>query len=52
MTAQPATAYPFKDLPEGTITFLFSDGDSFFVAFPRATNAVAAAFEAQRASTT
>jgi len=90
MTAQPATPFPFRDLPEGTVTFLFSDiegstqllyrlgdrfkptlaehhrilreaaahggghvvgieGDSFFVAFPRATNAVAAAVEAQRA---
>jgi len=90
MTAQPATSFPFGDLPEGTVTFLFSDiegstrllyrlgdqftavlaehhrilreavahgggqvvrteGDSFFVAFPRATNAVAAAVEAQRA---
>src|SRR5512137_391191 len=90
MSAQPATPLPFGDLPEGTVTFLFSDiegstqllyrlgdgfttvlaehhrilreavahaggqvvrteGDSFFVAFPRATNAVAAAVEAQRA---
>jgi len=81
---------PFTDLPEGTITFLFTDiegstqllgrlrnryatllydhrrilreaftnwnghevstqGDSFFIAFPRARDAVAAAVEAQRA---
>ena len=87
MTTQPATPFAFGDLPEGTVTFLFSDiegstqllyrlgdrfkatlaehhrilreavahggghivgieGDSFFVAFPRATNAVAAAVEA------
>ena len=90
MTAQPTAPYPFGDLPEGTVTFLFSDiegstqllyqfrdhyaaalaehhgilreavahgggyvvdteGDSFFVAFPRARHAVAAAVEAQRA---
>jgi predicted ATPase/class 3 adenylate cyclase len=89
MTAQPATSFPFGDLPEGTVTFLFSDiesstqmlyrlgnqftmtlaehhkilrqvialsgghvvrteGDSFFVAFPRVTSAVTAAVKAQR----
>jgi predicted ATPase/class 3 adenylate cyclase len=89
MTAQPATQFPFGDLPEGTVTFLFTDiegstqllqrlrdryailladqrrilreafahwqghevdtqGDAFFVAFSRATQAVSAAAEAQR----
>ena len=83
---------PFPDLPEGTVTFLFTDiegstmllqrlrdqymtmladqrrilreafahwqgqevdtqGDAFFVAFPRATGAVSAAVEIQRALT-
>ena len=78
MTAQPTAPYPFGELPEGTVTFLFTDiegstqllyrlrerfsavlaehhrilreavahggghdvrtqGDAFFVAFPRAT---------------
>jgi class 3 adenylate cyclase len=90
MSEQPVTPFPFGELPEGTVTFLFSDiegstqllyrlgdqftavlaehhrilreavahgggqvvrteGDSFFVAFPRATEAVSAAVEAQRA---
>jgi class 3 adenylate cyclase len=90
MSEQSASPFPFGELPEGTVTFLFSDiegstqllyrlgdqftavlaehhrilreavahgggqvvrteGDSFFVAFPRATEAVAAAVEAQRA---
>jgi WD40 repeat protein/class 3 adenylate cyclase len=89
LTTQPSTPLPFRDLPEGTVTFLFSDiegstqllyrlrdtyttllaehhrimresvslggghvvdteGDSFFVAFPRARDAVAAAVAAQR----
>ena len=89
MTAQPATQFPFGDLPEGTVTFLFTDiegstqllqrlrdryailladqrrilreafahwqghevdtqGDAFFVAFSRATQAVSAAAAAQR----
>jgi WD40 repeat protein/class 3 adenylate cyclase len=88
MCAQPATTVPFTELPEGTVTFLFSDiegstkllyqlgdqftavltdhhrilreavaesggqvvrteGDAFFVAFPRARKAVVAAVEAQ-----
>ena len=25
MTTQPTTPFPFRDLPEGTVTFLFSD---------------------------
>ena len=90
MPSQPTAPLPFRDLPEGTVTFLFSDiegstqllyrlgdrftavvgehhrilreaisqasgqvvrteGDSFFVAFPRATDAVAAAVAAARA---
>jgi WD40 repeat protein/class 3 adenylate cyclase len=90
MNAQPsAFEIPFRDLPEGTVTFLFTDiegstqlldrlrdkyailladqrrilreafgnwnghevdtqGDAFFVAFSRATQAVGAAAEAQR----
>ena len=90
MNAQPsAPEIPFRDLPEGTVTFLFTDiegstqlldrlrdryailladqrrilreafanwnghevdtqGDAFFVAFSRATQAVGAAAEAQR----
>src|SRR5512136_970478 len=89
MDIQPSTHIPFSDLPEGTVTFLFTDiegstqllarlrdkyailledhhrilrqaianwdghevdtqGDAFFVAFSRATQAVGAAAEAQR----
>ncbi len=89
MTALQTAPYSSRVLPEGTVTFLFSDiegstqllyrlgdqvtavlaehhrilreavahgggqvvrteGDAFFVAFPRATDAVAAAVEAQR----
>ena len=89
MRNQPSTQIPFSDLPEGTVTFLFTDiegstqllhrlrdkyailladhhrilreafvhwdghevdtqGDAFFVAFSRATQAVSAAAEAQR----
>jgi WD40 repeat protein/class 3 adenylate cyclase len=89
MNDQPSTQLPFSDLPEGTVTFLFTDiegstkllnhlrdkyailladqrrilreafanwnghevdtqGDAFFVAFTRATQAVGAAAEAQR----
>jgi WD40 repeat protein/class 3 adenylate cyclase len=89
MSNQPSTQIPFSDLPEGTVTFLFTDiegstqllhrlrdkyailledhhrilreafanwdghevdtqGDAFFVAFSRATQAVGAAAEAQR----
>jgi len=89
MSDQLLVQPPFPDLPEGTVTFLFTDiegstqllqrlrdqyailladqrrllrqafahweghevdtqGDAFFVAFPRATQAVAAAVEAQR----
>src|SRR5512136_152871 len=89
MTAQSSAQIPFPDLPEGTVTFLFTDiegstrllyrlreyyttlladqrrilreafanwkghevdtqGDAFFVAFPRATQAVSAAAQAQR----
>jgi WD40 repeat protein/class 3 adenylate cyclase len=88
MSEHPASSLPFGDLPEGTVTFLFSDiegstqllyrlgdqftsvlaehhrilreavahgggqvvrteGDAFFVAFPRARDAVSAAVEAQ-----
>jgi WD40 repeat protein/class 3 adenylate cyclase len=90
MNIQPSVAIPFPDLPEGTVTFLFTDiegstrllqqlqegyavlladqrrllreafaawqgrevdtqGDAFFVAFSRATQAVCAAAQAQRA---
>jgi class 3 adenylate cyclase len=90
MNVQPPVQIPFPDLPEGTVTFLFTDiegstqllhrlregyatlladqrrllreafanwkghevdtqGDAFFVAFSRATQAVSAAAEAQRA---
>ncbi len=89
MTNQPSSQLPVPDLPEGTVTFLFTDiegstqllarlrdkyailleehhkimreafthwdghevdtqGDAFFVAFSRATQAVGAAVEAQR----
>src|SRR5512143_1895464 len=89
MTPQPTAPLPFGDLPEGTVTFLFTDiegstqllqrlrgqyatlladqrrllreafshwhghevdtqGDAFFVAFSRATQAISAAVEAQR----
>ena len=89
MNTQPPGQIPFPDLPEGTVTFLFTDiegstqllhrlregytflladhhrilrevftnwdghevdtqGDAFFVAFSRATQAVGAAVEAQR----
>ena len=89
MDTQPSVQIPFQDLPEGTVTFLFTDiegstkllhhlreryatlladqrrilreaidtwhghevdtqGDAFFVAFSRATQAVSAAAEAQR----
>jgi len=89
MTAQSSVQIPFPELPEGTVTFLFTDiegstkllqrlreqyttllaeqrqilreaftnwngrevdtqGDAFFVAFSRATQAVGAAAEAQR----
>jgi WD40 repeat protein/class 3 adenylate cyclase len=89
MNIQPSVPIPFPDLPEGTVTFLFTDiegstqllhrlrdkyailladhhrilreafsnwdghevdtqGDAFFVAFSRATQAVGAAAEAQR----
>jgi len=89
MNTQPSTQIPFSILPEGTVTFLFTDiegstqllhrlrdkyailledhhrilreafanwdghevdtqGDAFFVAFSRATQAVSAATEAQR----
>src|SRR5512137_1091075 len=88
MNSHPSTSIPFSDLPEGTVTFLFTDiegstqllarlrdkyailledhhrilrqaitnwdghevdtqGDAFFVAFSRATQAVGAAVEAQ-----
>jgi WD40 repeat protein/class 3 adenylate cyclase len=90
MDHSPSTPIPFTDLPEGTVTFLFTDiegstrlleqlregyatlladqrrilreafavwqgrevdtqGDAFFVAFSRATQAVCAAAQAQRA---
>jgi class 3 adenylate cyclase len=90
MNTQPSVQIPFPDLPEGTVTFLFTDiegstrlleqlregyatlladqrrilreafaawqgrevdtqGDAFFVAFSRATQAVCAAAQAQRA---
>jgi WD40 repeat protein/class 3 adenylate cyclase len=90
MAVQPGVQAPFQELPEGTVTFLFTDiegstqllhrlredyallladhhrllreafaswggremgteGDAFFVAFPKATQAVAAAAGAQRA---
>ena len=89
MNTQPSSQIPFSDLPEGTVTFLFTDiegstqllnklrdkytilladqrrilreafisyngheidtqGDAFFVAFSRATQAVGAAVEIQR----
>jgi len=89
MNTQSSVQVPFPDLPEGTVTFLFTDiegstrlldrlreqyatlladqrqilreafanwhghevdtqGDAFFVAFSRATQAVGAAAEAQR----
>jgi class 3 adenylate cyclase len=90
MNTQPSVQIPFQTLPEGTVTFLFTDiegstrlleqlregyatlladqrrilrqafaawqgrevdtqGDAFFVAFSRATQAVSAAAQAQRA---
>src|SRR6202165_4056362 len=64
-TTSPGTAAGFKvedgaTLPDGVVTFLMTgvggtvlkergEGDSFFAVFPRATDAVVAAVEAQRA---